>query len=82
MNESALEKELSELLSLILPRPVSITSSRATDPAWDSLKHMQIIFAIEERFGVRFTEEEIPQLDSFAKLVDYLRQSHASQLPP
>ena len=72
-----MEKELTDVLVLILGGPVTASTSRATDPGWDSLKHIQIVFSIEERFGVRFTEEEIPQLDSFGKLADYLRRPHA-----
>lgn len=32
---------------------------------WDSLRHMSLILALEDEFGVRFQEEEIDQLISF-----------------
>jgi acyl carrier protein len=78
MNAGEIEPELTAVLSLILAAPITATSSRATNPTWVSLKHMQIIFAVEERFGVRFTEAEIPQMDSFFKLAERLRIAHAS----
>jgi acyl carrier protein len=39
---------------------------------------MQIVFAIEEKFGVRFSEEQIPRLDSFPKIVDCVYSQNAS----
>jgi acyl carrier protein len=33
--------------------------------AWDSLRHMNLVLALEDEFGVRFPEEQIDQLISF-----------------
>jgi acyl carrier protein len=33
--------------------------------AWDSLKHMNLIQALEEEFGIRFEEAEIASLVNF-----------------
>jgi len=33
--------------------------------AWDSLKHMTLIQALEEEFDIRFQEAEIPSLVNF-----------------
>ena len=78
MREDEIETALTDLLALILGEPVTGSTSRLTHTSWDSLKHMQIVFAVEERFGVRFTEEEIPQLDSLQKLATHLRKLHAT----
>jgi len=32
---------------------------------WDSLKHMNLILALEEEFDIRFDEAEIPSLVNF-----------------
>ena len=37
---------------------------------WDSLKHMQLIMALEDEFGIQFSDEVIPELLSFAAIVD------------
>ena len=29
---------------------------------WDSLKHMQLILAIEDEFGVTFPDDDIPEM--------------------
>ena len=37
---------------------------------WDSLKHMQLIMALEDEFGIEFPDESIPELLSFALIVE------------
>lgn len=32
---------------------------------WDSLRHMNLVLALEEEFGVRFPEDQLEQLVSF-----------------
>ena len=78
MSPSEIESQLIEVLSTVLGQPVSATASRANEPGWDSLKHIQIVFAVEEKFGVQFTEEEIPLLDSVAKFQEKLMRHHAA----
>ena len=41
-----IERDLVEICSAVLEHPVDATASRATDAAWDSLRHMQVIFAV------------------------------------
>ena len=76
-NRSEIEQELIQVLSLVLGRAVPVTVTRASEPAWDSLKHMQIVFAVEERFGRQFTEAQIPELDSLSRFADLLATPHA-----
>jgi acyl carrier protein len=33
--------------------------------AWDSIKHMNLVLALEEEFGIRFEDAEIPSLVNF-----------------
>jgi acyl carrier protein len=35
-----------------------------TVKSWDSLRHLNLILALEEKFGVTFEAEEIPELVS------------------
>jgi acyl carrier protein len=78
MNRTAIEPGLVEVFSTVLGHPVDTTLARINEPGWDSLKHMQIVFAVEEKFGVQFTEGEIPGLDSFGKFAEQLEQRHAA----
>jgi acyl carrier protein len=44
-------------------------SSRDTLDEWDSIKHMYIILALEEEFGVAFADDEIAELASLPDLM-------------
>lgn len=69
------DEGIAEILSLVLARPVSPgeTLSRDDEPKWDSLKHLEIIFALEEAFDVAFSAEEIGSVKSSADLVAKVR---------
>ena len=43
---------------------IAETTSAATLESWDSLRQMQLVFALEEAYGVTFGDDEIPTLDS------------------
>lgn len=43
---------------------VNVTTTRQNTPEWNSLKHMEIVFAIEEEFEIQYTVEEIIGLAS------------------
>lgn len=78
MNQSEIDAGLREVFGAVLGQEAGPELSRANAPAWDSLKHMQIVFAVEERFGVQFTEAEIPLLDSFHQFAEQLQKRHAA----
>jgi acyl carrier protein len=64
-NVAALRIEVHRLLGFILRRPVGDEEnpSRATEPGWDSLKHIELVFLFEDHFGMRFSEQEIAELE-------------------
>ncbi|WP_146036899.1 acyl carrier protein [Leptospira inadai] len=39
---------------------------------WDSLRHMSLVLALEEEFGIRFDDDEIPNLISFKLILHAL----------
>lgn len=43
---------------------------RDSVPSWDSLRHVELIFAIESSLNVQFTADEMGELDSLQKLVN------------
>lgn len=45
------------------------TASRRTLAQWDSLRHMQLMLALEDQFGVEFSDSEIAKLDSAAAVI-------------
>ena len=42
---------------------------------WDSLRHMQLILALEDEFGVTIADEAIPDLLSINAIEEGLRES-------
>jgi acyl carrier protein len=64
-NIAALRIEVHRLLGFILRRPVGDEEnpSRATEPGWDSMKHVELVFLFEDHFGMRFSEQEIAELE-------------------
>jgi acyl carrier protein len=76
MNEQA-ESVLAEILTLVLERPVAAGEvvRRADEPKWDSLKHLEIIMAVEAAFGVSFTTDE---MSSVSSSVDLARKTEAA----
>ena len=49
---------------------ISINSSPDTISEWDSLKHMNLILALEEEFKIQFNDAQIVEMLSIGDLVD------------
>lgn len=64
------DETLAEILTMILERPVAPGENvrREDEAKWDSLKHLEIVFAVEAAFGVSFSAEEIAELQDVAGL--------------
>jgi acyl carrier protein len=44
-------------------------------PAWDSMAHMDLMVALESRFGVEINADTISQLISFPAILEHLRNN-------
>ena len=77
---SQIQAVVVELLSITVGRPIAPTESvtRDSEPTWDSLKHIELILMLEEHFGVRFSEEEIPALRNSDEIVDAIEERSAT----
>ena len=71
MTRDDVEARVHSVLSLVLrlPEPPETPLVRAETPAWDSLSHIEIIYAVEETLGVTLSEEEMAPLDGSAAIV-------------
>jgi acyl carrier protein len=78
MSES-IEATAREVLAAALGRDIAPDERprRADEPAWDSLKHIEIVFSLEGAFGVRFTPDEMPLLDSLDAIVAMVGERRA-----
>ena len=39
---------------------------------WDSLRHLNLIVELEEKFGISFEPEEIAEMTTFKKIIYYI----------
>ena len=60
------------------PSSVTIDVSPRTIAQWDSLKHMNLILAVEEAFGVQFTDEDIVAIEDARSLLSVLETKGAA----
>ena len=66
MEVMAIQVRVEELLGLVLGCTITIGKpvQRVSEPRWDSIKHVELLFALEDAFGINFKEEELVGLDS------------------
>ena len=62
--ETRIKKVMSEVLDVNI-NEINEDTSPETLEAWDSLKQMNLIVALEEEFSLEFTDEEIEDLLNF-----------------
>jgi acyl carrier protein len=66
-----------ELVASVMNVPLSLitdTTGPVTLQAWDSLKHLELIEAIEEVYGLKMTTREIHALTCVADIQRMLQQ--------
>ena len=78
MDHFDIQASVLSVLEAVLKCPVGPDSSRANTPVWDSLKHIEIVFAVEEELGIEFSEEDMAKLNSVARIVDLAAARHAA----
>jgi acyl carrier protein len=78
MDRPQVEAVVLAVLAAVLKCEVNLNSSRHNTPHWDSLKHIEIIFAVEDELGLEFSEEEMSTLNSVAKIVNLALAPHAA----
>jgi acyl carrier protein len=67
------QTKIIEIISDILNNvDVNGSTSRQTTPEWNSLKHMEILFAIEEEFEIQYSVEEMVEISSVLDIVNSL----------
>jgi len=54
-------------------REIGPDSSPDSIPAWDSVQHMNLVIALEQEFGVRFTPGEIEDAVTVRAAFDLVR---------
>ena len=76
MQTDPLEQKLSRVMCQVFRLPgesIAPEASRKNLEQWDSLKHLNLMLALEDAFGIEFSDNEIASIDSFAVLAQALR---------
>jgi acyl carrier protein len=75
-----LRSEVLRLLGYILGRTIGEQEnpSRPSEPGWDSLKHIELVFLVEDHFGVRFSERELAEVEDAEQIVQALEKRRAT----
>ena len=73
---AAVKKVFAQIMD-VAEADITIDSSPETISSWDSLKHMQLILALEDEFDVEFPDEAIPEMMSFDAIVKMLTKLSA-----
>ena len=74
MNDN-LEDKIKSVMSTVFDLPVdNINKSSSPDniASWDSLKHMNLVVALEEEFRIEFLEDEILDMMNFELIFNIL----------
>ena len=71
-----MKNELLEVFSIVFNKTFKENEiiSKQTERDWESLKHIELIMAIEEQFEITFNPEEISELDSFDKILEKIEE--------
>jgi acyl carrier protein len=77
MLDPRLAQAVARVLRLDVARVTPETSPDTTS-SWDSVAHLSLIFELEDVFDVRFPSEEIPLLNSAARLQEAISRLNGS----
>jgi len=72
------EQKLKEVLSRIFnvsPDIITDDASPDTIENWDSLRHMNLVLALEEEFEIEFTDDQVVEILSY-KLIKIVLREH------
>ena len=70
------ENRIINIMSAVFEIPadeINEESSPDTIKSWDSLKHINLVVALEEEFGVQFSDNEIIDLSNYPLIVSTLK---------
>lgn len=73
---------LGERVSTIVARVLGIPANEASHvrrdqhPAWNSLRHIEIVFQVEEEFNMLFEEDDIAHLIDVDSIVAAVERRH------
>lgn len=68
MKKIDLDKKIKDVMANVFQtsaKNISNKSSKDTLKKWDSLKHLQLVMALEEELGIKFTDKQTTEMLNF-----------------
>jgi len=72
-----MEERVKQVMAMVFgveAKDIGANAAPGTIEAWDSMRHMNLVLALEEEFNVRFGEDQIEQLISLPLICLTLRE--------
>lgn len=63
------KSEVLKTIADVLKTEIDENTMKIDVPSWDSLKHIQLIMEVEEKFDVEIPIEKVPDIDSISILL-------------
>jgi acyl carrier protein len=73
IDEAALKQVMATVLG-VPPDAITAESSQDTLKSWDSLKHMNLVLALEQTFRVEIPDEDAAEITSYALIKVVLQE--------
>lgn len=77
MDRQQIESTVLTVIGTVLKIQAGPDTSRSGLAAWDSLKHVEIMFALEDEFDIVFSEEDLSGLDSVKAIIQRIAADEA-----
>ena len=74
--DDSIEVRIKNVMSAVFDIPVDQikdNSSADTIESWDSLKHMNLVVALEEEFEIEFKDDEIIEMINYPLIIEVLK---------
>jgi acyl carrier protein len=72
------EARVIQTVSRALKAQVDAGSTRDNTPSWDSLRHIEVVFSLEDELGLEFSESELLEFLSVQGIVEIVMKRHAA----
>jgi acyl carrier protein len=78
-----MQNEINLSVAELISQTLGVSRNQVTDelaygdvPEWDSMGHMNLMMALEEKYGVQITADVITNLVSIPAIARYLTENH------
>ena len=74
MTREEIFENLNEVFSDVFDEEITVTDATTADDIedWDSLEHINLIVAVESKFGIKFNIGEVNKMKNVGEMVDII----------